>query len=265
MSGNSSGATNYWFIDSELDAIGRYNIETKTTQYAYVSSYGIPCGVPYHSAMDKDGNLWVTLNYANSSILINSNFSRLSTITTTVTSTGIISPICVALDPDSNVWITYQDSAGLSFIERYPAGSTISNYSSTFNPKYDLGDIIIDSDSNIWMIGKDKTNVPNLLDKQDVLIKMTNDEGVYSIKQFSFGGSLWNLTFDIKENVYITKNYSEVINVFKLDDTYQTIQLHNNYIPNGYDSPLKGIACTLKSVVLILMIIIKPYIILIQE
>jgi hypothetical protein len=255
--GNARGTTDFKFVDSELGLIGSYNLSLSTTNYKYISTFGIAESVPYHTASDPDKNMWITLVATNSTIRVDNDLNLTYTITPTMTSTGIITPVCVALDPLSCVWVTYEDTDNAPFIECYDVKTNTPILSGAYSldPKYQLADFVIDSDRNIWIIGKDKTDTPDLLNKNDVLIRMTysGSGSAYDIQYISLnGGSLWNLTLDVQENVYVTKDYDQVIKVLKSNNLFDVIYLNIPHIKNGYDTPLAGIACTLKSVILIL-------------
>jgi hypothetical protein len=255
--GDFKGTTDFKFVDSELNLIGSFNISQSATNYKYISTFGIDDAVPYHTACDLDKNMWITLAAANRTIKVDNDLNLICTITPSITSTGLITPISVALDPLSCVWVTYDDTDGVPFIECYDAQTNTPVLSGqyTFDSKYQLADFVVDSERNIWIIAKDKTDVPDLLIKNDVLIRMTytGSGSAYDVEYISLdGGSLWNLTLDVEENVYVTKDYDKVVKVLRSNNFFNIIYLNNPHIENGYDTPLAAIACTLKSVILIL-------------
>lgn len=252
-SSSLAGTDFIWFTDSQTGSIGKYDKNTSTTSILQLSTIStqLVSSFPLSIASDLSGNAWVTLANTLSTIRINADTLTIDRVAAPSASNLI--PSNVGLDSDGFLWVTYlEDTLSASHISKYEIGDPSVTQLNTisFDTDYLASDFVVDKSDNVWLIGKDKENVPTILDKNDVIIKIDPDL-VVTYVTLPNSGSYWDLTLDVNQNLFITKDYSYVVYYNTTTELGLFYNIGNAYIDNGYESPLVGIGSNQQSIIFI--------------
>jgi hypothetical protein len=252
---DASVETFAWAVDGDREKIVKFNPNTMAVVY---DKFDIPVdSSPSNICSDKFGNVWVTLYDSVSTIRIN-NLSNLvdKVITPSLTNRVVdfentITPASVDTDLSNNVWISYSNQLS-AFVEKY---DTVGNFlfCKVFSPSYQNTQLITDLDGNAWCIIKDNvTNSKTLSSKNDQIVRISSDGS--DIEYYPINGSLWNLTLDPMNNIWVTRNRNEVV---RIDSSFGNFQ--NYFLPSNssdsdtnYISDLEGIAATTDNTILVI-------------
>lgn len=246
-----------WLVDSDREIINKYDTETMNLVYSFSlsSDFGITNGSPSNIAGDKNGNVWVTLYDSISTIKIN-NLSNLVDATIVPNRVNVvtayensITPASVDVDMDNNVWVSYSNGLS-SFVEKYNSNGAYLN-SVTLISGYQPTEIVCDPIGNVWGILKDNvSNTEFLSSKRDTIFQVTSSG---SVVYHTISGSLWNITTDVKKNVWVTRNRNQVARINYTTDDITVFSLSSNSSNSIYNyiSDLEGIACTTDNTILV--------------
>lgn len=248
-----------WFVDSDREKIKKYDPDTKIFWEINLPENSSPSNI----CSDSKGNVWVTLYDSGSTIKINnltnseetnSSYKRIvSTLSgNTIDEDYTVTPASIDTDIDNNIWISYSNPLS-SFVEKYDKDGNFL-FRKIFSPNYQCTEIITDLDYNLWGIIKDNSTSTKILSaKNDKVFKIDKDG--LTTNYYDINGSLWNLTLDVKYNIWVTKNINEVVKIDVNDfDTIYNFTLPTDSIINSsnYISDLEGITCTTDNTILII-------------
>jgi streptogramin lyase len=257
----SSGAVDYfiWVVDSDRDLLSKYDVNG-----GLVFDCHLPVGSsPSHIAADKDGNIWVSLYDSVSTLKIESITGNilasavplLSNIDWTDPSyylplsghagSNSITPAAIDTDKENNLWVAYNHPLS-SFICKYATnGQVLSTI--RVDDGYSPCEIVATIHSGVFVIYKHDEHALNSIESSDVLAHISTSGGVSSIPM---SATLWNMTVDVADNIWITANKHDVI---QYDTAVHTTTLYA--LPSSTDvtpsSDLAGIACTTSNSIMV--------------
>ena len=249
-----------WLVDADREKILKVNpdiIENGNMRIIYDNFVLPENSSPSNIASDENGNVWVTLYDSISTIRINESTNQVDrTIVPSIANSIIndentVTPACVDTDFNNNVWVSYSNQLS-SFIEKYDSnGNFIANIK--LLPNYQPTEILTDLNANVWGILKDNTtNNKALSSKTDKIFKINSNNN--TVTYYEGNGSLWNLTIDVINNIWATKNIKEVITYNTTLSTLSTFKLNSLTVESDeyYISDLEGITCTTDNTILVI-------------
>ena len=94
-------------------------------------------------------------------------------------------------------------------------------------PEYQSTELVTDLSGNAWMIEKDLFTQSNeLSSKKDRLVRI--EENGLGILTYEVGGSLWNMTIDVRGNIWATRNRNEIIHIDIRTSSVTSFSLQSN-------------------------------------
>ena len=249
-----------WLVDADREKLLKVNpdIIVDNKMKVICDNFGLPeNSSPSNIASDEFGNVWVTLYDSISTIRINDSSNKIdrvivpSIVNDVIDYENTVTPACVDTDYLNNVWVSYSNQLS-SFIEKYDSrGNFLSHFA--LLDGYQPTEIITDLNLNVWGILKDNvtTNMA-LSSKNDKIFKINHSDS--SVLYYEASGSLWNITLDVKNNIWVTKNIKEVITFNTKFNTLSTFKLNSPTLEydQNYISDLEGITCTTDNTILII-------------
>jgi len=254
---NPDGSTSgfVWLVDSDKEKIKKYKLDQNLT--LIYDGFVLPeNSSPSDICADSNGNVWVTLYDSISTVRINHLTNTIDkTIVPSLSNTIIndensVSPASIEVDKDDNVWISYSTQR-YSFIEKYNSNGSVL-YTNVFPNSAQVTQITTDLYGNLWGILKDDyTSTRLLANKQDKIFKLDINE---DISYFPVNGSLWNLTIDLNNDIWVTRNRNEIAKIISWNYDIEYYSLSSNSINSNlnYISDLEGITCTTDNTILVI-------------
>ena len=243
-----------WLVDADRDKISKYDGSFNVLY----NNFTLPdsCS-PSDICADSSGDVWVTL-YDSISVLKISTISNLvypnriivsSLANQIINEQNTITPASIDTDRDNNVWVSYSNQLS-SFIEKYNSVGGLL-VSKILDPAYQITEIVTDRKMNVWGIMKDKSVTNTLSSKNDQVFKI--DKSGQNVEYFSVQGSLWNITIDVYDNIWVTKNINQVAKINNILNTINTYTLPTVSVNDQYNyiSDLEGIACTTENIIVV--------------
>lgn len=257
----STGAIDYfiWVADADRDLLSKYDVNG-----GKVFDCQLPTGSsPSHITADRVGDIWVSLYDSVSTLKIDFNTGQVlacampSLCNIDWTSpdyylplsghagSNSITPAAIDTDRNSNLWVTYNHPLS-SFVCKYTtSGQLLSTI--MMIEGYTPDEIVTTIHHGTWMICKHVEHHLNSLSSSDLLINITNSGVVSSI---DLSATLWNMTLDVNDNIWITANKHQVINY---NTAYNTSTIYA--LPSSSDttpsSDLAGVACTTSNAIMV--------------
>lgn len=254
----SDDVTSYvWLVDSDSDVIKKYDAQSMNLVYSYSLSndFGITYGSPSNIAGDKSGNVWITLYDSISTIKINNLSNQIDARIVSPRNNLVndyentVTPASVDTDPDQNVWISYSNSLS-SFVDKYDQSGGFL-FSVGLLSGYQPTELTSDKDGTIWCVLKDQTTTTDILSNfKDKVAKITSTG---TVTYYNLSGSLWNITTDNHNNVWITRNRNQVTRINSTNQGITTFSLSSNSLDTSenYISDLEGITTTTDNYILV--------------
>lgn len=254
---NTDGSTTAfaWIVDGDRDKVRKYNAENMTLVY---DKFNIPSNSsPSNICSDNKGNVWITLYDSISTIRINNLDNSVDRVIVPSLSNIVndtentVTPASIDVDYRNNIWISYSNSLS-SFIEKYDRDQNFL-FRIELTPDYQSTELLTDLSGNAWVIEKDLfTKANELSSKHDKLVRYDEDNGGFIT--YEIGGSLWNITLDIRGNIWATKNRNEIVHINNTTNAITSFSLNSNSDSsyNNYISDLEGITCTTDNTILVI-------------
>lgn len=195
---------------------------------------------PSNIAIDKDGNAWISLYDAVTSIKIDNNllvvtasavptlentqyidftlYSSLSATLSGFVGENALLPSALDIDTDNNVWISYSHPVSGFLIKYNTAGILLSTI--PFPNTHSIQEILIDKDNNLWAaaINLQETNV-NVDSKTDSIYKWNKNYELVPNFPVSTNGGVGNITVDFNQNLWCSTSYTNVTRVDPLGNS----------------------------------------------
>lgn len=263
----TTGAVQYglWVADADQDLLMKYS-----TNGVLLLSANLPVGSsPSNFIADSNNDIWVSLFDSVSVVKMN---SQSGVITRSAVPTlpnrdwtspelylplsghagqNSILPTCVDVDISDKLWVTYSNPLS-SFICRYDTLGTQTLFVDVTG-NYFPSEVVVTPNKNAWVICKDASPLTNTLSSKDRLMLLEYvSESVDPITTiYDLSASLWNISYDNHQNIWITANRNDVIffDAVNRTSTKFTITASDVVVD---ESNFTGIACTTKSSMVVL-------------
>lgn len=278
LSFNQGSVDKVWIADADEDRIYTYNVSGDRLNYFDLSA--IPTfenvltapvlnrykgennsASPSNIAIDSQGNAWVTLYDAVSTIRINTQFNYVDCVAAPnfvnkdlsnyqlysssknelsgFVGENLILPSCVDTDKNDNVWVGYSHPVSSFLIKYNTSGKTISSI--FLDPLHSIQEIINDKNDNLFAFAKDLTD--NSIDP------FLNDDKIYKWDascnvvpgyplQFKFIGSI---TIDLNQNLWVHHNFSKLSRIDPQNNVL-TFNIGSSNVLSEYYQGIDGIA-----------------------
>ena len=259
-SNRQNGDTQYfiWLVDADREKLKKYDPISKIFWDITLPVNSSPSNI----CSDSKGNVWVSLYDSISTIKISNITNNEQTgngykrIVSNIINEEIdydytITPASIDTDTNDNVWVSYSNELS-SFVEKYDQNGNFL-LRKTFLTNYQCTEIVTDLSLNLWGILKDNYTQTNILSaKNDKVFKIDNDTN--NVTYYDVGGSLWNITNDVRRNIWVTKNINEVSKIdFVSEDIYNfSIDTGSTINSYNYISDFEGITCTTDNTILLI-------------
>lgn len=248
-----------WVADADRDILSKYHVNGQLSFECH-----LPQGsAPSHITADKNGNVWVSLYDSVSTLKIDFNTGQILSYAVPSlenidwsdpeyyvplyghAGSNSIMPAAIDTDRHNNLWVAYNHPLS-SFICKYTSSGTLLS-TIMVEDGYTPDEIVSTIYNGVWVIYKNTISLPNTLESEDKLANIT-DAG--EVNSFDIGSSLWNMTVDVYDDLWITANKHDVI---QYDTSENLITLYS--LPSSTDatpsSDLAGIACTTDNAVMV--------------
>lgn len=257
----TTGVIDYyiWVADADQDMLSKYDVNGNK-----VFDCQLPLGSsPSHITAEKTGDIWVSLYDSVSTMKI--DFSTGQVLACAVpllcsidwtspeyylplsghAGSNSITPAAIDTDRNSNLWVAYNHPLS-SFICKYTStGSQLSSF--VVEKGYTPDEIITTLHHGTWVIYKNTQQNLNSIDGSDLLANISNTGEVLLT---DLSATLWNMTLDVQDNIWVTANKNKVIS-YNTTDGSSTVY----HMPSSADitpsSNLAGIACTTSNAIMV--------------
>lgn len=214
------------------------------TVLAYGGSYYSTYLSPFYSAVDANGNLWVTScygsgNFAVTEMVSSNNYSPVTIASDQTVTTSVMNmPTMPAIDASGNVWIS-NDFAGQNFLTEIQPGNNnaISTHLLPASDNQGGFDVSIDTSGNVWVQGYSNSSTTGY--PEVGMLSSTNPTSSFAYQAGAAGSGSDAMAVDGNGNVWIADCVNNTLT--KLVPTGGTSYSYNNYSVTGLLNPA-GIA-----------------------
>jgi hypothetical protein len=218
---------------------------------------------PSNIAIDSNGNAWITLYDAVSTIRINTNtlivdavavppYKNQALIDYTLYTSGsatlsgfvgenLLLPTCVDTDLNDNVFVGYSHPVS-GFIIKYSSNGTLLS-AMPLAPQLSIQELIIDKGNNICAVVKNlKNNNPDEFANNDFVYRWnSNDLSVmngYPI-EIPYAGSM---TIDLNQNLWVNSSFTDIVKIDPYGNTSR-FELQTRTQDTQYYQAIGSVAC----------------------
>jgi hypothetical protein len=251
--------TMLWVADADNDSIYKMNTNGQILLSATFDENASPSNITSNS----DGDIWVSLYDGVSTVRIsnatgeivacavppflNEDWSSESLYIELSGYAGQNSLLPTAVDTDryDSLWVTYSNPLS-GYICKYDNSGAVLTAISTPDT-YQATDVITTLNKGVWVILKDTSN-NTMLSGQDAIMCISNSTS--AIYTFELSATLWNMTIDVNEDLWITSGRSDVIHFDTTTCLFSTYNLlSSDTIADTCD--FAGIGCTTENYIVV--------------